>query len=182
VSVALGCFSGRDERSFRFFSPSSFFRPGKSANDPPPTKHDYDDKEDWDTTLNRDKFLPALNPALDRRANWWRALIPGFNPELHAKNRRIMKRAEAKIMANVKENPVSEPDEDPNTWLIEAKLDQDVFEWQSVRLDFRGSEIKAEIVETAMAEPTRCTIRTRGESPLKPGDHIYVDIREQSEL
>jgi hypothetical protein len=93
-----------------------------------------------------------------------------------------MKRAEAKIVANVKENPASEPDEDPNTRLIEAKLDQDVFEWESVRLDFRGAEIKAEIVETAMAEPTRCTVRTRGESPLKPGDHIHVDIREQNEL
>jgi hypothetical protein len=93
-----------------------------------------------------------------------------------------MKRVEAKIVANVKESPASEPDEDPNTWLIEAKLDQDVFEWESARLDFRGSEIKAEIVETAMSEPTRCTVRTHGESPLKPGDHIHVDIREQTEL
>jgi hypothetical protein len=93
-----------------------------------------------------------------------------------------MKRAEAKIVANVKESPASEPDEDPDTWLIEAKLDEDIFEWENVRLDFRGSEIKAEIVETAMTEPTRCTVRTRGQSPLKKGDHIHVDIREQNEL
>jgi hypothetical protein len=95
---------------------------------------------------------------------------------------KIMKRAEAKIVANVKESPGSELDKDPNTWLIEAKLDQDVFEWESVRLDFQGSEIKAEIVEATMSEPTRCTVRTHGESPLKPGDHIHVDIREQNEL
>jgi hypothetical protein len=93
-----------------------------------------------------------------------------------------MKRVEAKIVGNVKESPTSEPDEDPNTWLIEAKLDEDVFEWENVQLDFRGSEIKAEIVETAMTEPTRCTVRTRGQSPLKKGDHIHVDIREQKEL
>jgi hypothetical protein len=95
---------------------------------------------------------------------------------------KTMKRVEAKIVANVKESPASEPDEDPNTWLIEAKLDEDVLEWENVRLDFRGSEIKAEIVETAMTEPTRCTVRTRGQSPLKQGDHIHVDIREQKEL
>jgi hypothetical protein len=95
---------------------------------------------------------------------------------------KIMKRAEAKIVANIKESPTSEPDEDPDTWLIEAKLDEDVFEWENVRLDFRGSEIKAEIVETAMTEPTRCTVRTRGQSPLKKGDHIHVDIRGQHEL
>jgi hypothetical protein len=104
------------------------------------------------------------------------------NPEKNVETAQIMKRAEAKIVANVKESPDSEPDEDPNTWLIEAKLDEDVFEWESVRLDFRGSEINAEIVETAMSEPTRCTVRTRGKSPLKQGDHIHVDIREQNEL
>ena len=105
-----------------------------------------------------------------------------INPEIHPKLVKIMKRAEAKIVANTKESPASEPDEDPDTWLIEAKLDEDVFEWENVRLDFRGSEIKAEIVETAMTEPTRCTVRTRGKSPLKQGDHVHVDIREQNEL
>ena len=109
-------------------------------------------------------------------------LMECINPQIHPKLVKIMKRAEAKIVANTKESPASEPDEDPNTWLIEAKLDEDVFEWENVRLDFRGSEIKAEIVETAMTEPTRCTVRTRGQSPLKKGDHIHVDIREQKEL
>ena len=109
-------------------------------------------------------------------------LVERIEPEIHPKTVKIMKRAEAKIVANTKESPASEPDEDPDTWLIEAKLDEDVFEWENVRLDFRGSEIKAEIVETAMTEPTRFTVRTRGESPLKQGDHIHVDIREQNEL
>jgi hypothetical protein len=105
-----------------------------------------------------------------------------LNPENSSPTCQTMKRVEAKIVANVKESPTSEPDEDPNTWLIEAKLEEDVFEWENVQLDFRGSEIKAEIVETAMTEPTRCTVRTRGQSPLKQGDHIHVDIREQREL
>ena len=47
-----------------------------------------------------------------------------------------MKRAEAKIVDNKKEDPASEPDQDPNTWLIEAKLDQDILDWETVRLDF----------------------------------------------
>jgi hypothetical protein len=118
-----------------------------------------------------------LNPALDRRAN-----LERIEPRDSSQPVKIMKRAEAKIVANIKESPTSEPDEDPDTWLIEAKLDEDVFEWENVRLDFRGSEIKAEIVETAMTEPTRCTVRTRGQSPLKKGDHIHVDIRGQHEL
>jgi hypothetical protein len=120
----------------------------------------------------------GLNPALDRRANCWSAL----NSEIHPKPVKTMKRVEAKIVGNAKENPASEPDQAPDTWLIEAKLDEDVFGWENVRLDLRGSEIKAEIVETTMTEPSRCTVRTRGQSPLKQGDHIHVDIREQSEL
>jgi hypothetical protein len=93
-----------------------------------------------------------------------------------------MKRAEAKIVGNIKESPASEPDEDQNTWLIELKLDQDVLEWESARVDLRASEVKAEILETSMSEATRCTVRTRGRSPLKEGDHLHVDIREQKEL
>ena len=64
-----------------------------------------------------------LNPALDRRAN----LRGALNPEIHVKPVKTMKRVEAKIVGNVKESPTSEPDEDPNTWLIEAKLEEDVF-------------------------------------------------------
>jgi hypothetical protein len=36
-----------------------------------------------------------------------------------------MRRAEAKVVENSKEDTASEPDQDPNTWLIEAKLEED---------------------------------------------------------
>ena len=93
-----------------------------------------------------------------------------------------MKRVNAKIEENRKEDPASEPDKDPNTWLIEAKLDEDIIDWETVRLDFRFDEIEAEIVESSMSEPTRFTVRTRGKSPLKKGDLIHVDIWEQNEI
>jgi hypothetical protein len=92
-----------------------------------------------------------------------------------------MKRVDAKIEDNRKEDPVSEPDKDPKTWLIEAKLDEDIIDWETVRLDFRFDEIEAEIVESSMSEPNRFTVRTRGKSPLKKGDVLHVDIREQNE-
>ena len=91
-----------------------------------------------------------------------------------------MKRVEAKIIENKKEDPVTEPDRDPNTWLIEAKIGEDILDWETVRLDFRSSEIEAEIVESSMSEPGQFTVRTRGQSPLGEGDLIHVDIREQS--
>jgi hypothetical protein len=75
---------------------------------------------------------------------------------------------------------LSEPDKDPNTWLIEAKLDEDIIDWETVRLDFRFDQIEAEIVESSMSEPNRFTVRTRGKSPLKKGDVIQVDIRERT--
>ena len=78
-----------------------------------------------------------------------------------------MRRVEAKIVENRKEDPASEPDQKPNTWLIEAKLDEDILDWESVRLDFRFSEIDAEIVESSMSKPDRFTVRTRGKSPYK---------------
>jgi len=62
-----------------------------------------------------------------------------------------MRRVEAKIVENRKEDPASEPDRDPNTWLIEAKLDEDILDWETVRLDFRFSEIDAEILESSMS-------------------------------
>ena len=92
-----------------------------------------------------------------------------------------MKRVNAKIEENRKEDPASEPDKDSNTWLIDAKLDEDIINWETVRLDFRFDQIEAEIVESSMSEPNRVTVRTRGKSPLKKGDVIHVDIREQSE-
>jgi hypothetical protein len=92
-----------------------------------------------------------------------------------------MRRAEAKVVENLKEDPASEPDQDPNTWLIEAKLEQDILEWETVRLDFRSSEIEAEIIESSMSEPNYFTIRTRDKSPLQKGDVIHVDVRDQTE-
>lgn len=92
-----------------------------------------------------------------------------------------MKRTEAKIVANLKEIRESEPDQDPGTWIVEAKLDEDILDWETVRLDFRSSEIEAEILETSMSEPAHCVVRTRGKSPLKEGDTVHVDIREQME-
>jgi hypothetical protein len=92
-----------------------------------------------------------------------------------------MKRVKAKIVENTKEDPASEPDQDPNTWLIEAKLDEDMLDWETVRLDFRFPEIESEIVESSMSEPNYFTIRTRGKSPLQKGDVIHVDIRTQTE-
>lgn len=92
-----------------------------------------------------------------------------------------MKRADAKIVANQKENPVAGPDQDLDTWLFEAKLGEDILGWETVRLNFRSSEIETEILESNMTEPNRFTVRTRGKSPLKAGDIIHVDIREQQE-
>ncbi|HEY1478102.1 MAG TPA: hypothetical protein VGF37_10500 [Chthoniobacterales bacterium] len=91
-----------------------------------------------------------------------------------------MKRVQAKIEENRKEDPVSEPDKDPDTWIIEAKLDEDIVAWETVQLDISFSGIGAEIVEISMSEPNRFTVRTRGESPLKKGDVIPVNIREQN--
>jgi hypothetical protein len=93
----------------------------------------------------------------------------------------FMKKVEAKIIENRKENPASEPDQDPNTWLIEAKLGEDILDWETVRLDFQSSEIDAEIAETSMSEPDRFTVRTRGRSPLEKGDVIHVVIRAGQE-
>jgi hypothetical protein len=92
-----------------------------------------------------------------------------------------MKRVQAKIVENRKEDPASETDRDPNTWLIEAKLDEDILDWESVRLDFRFSEIDAEIVESSMSEAGRFTVRTHGKSPLQKGDVIHFDIWKQNE-
>jgi hypothetical protein len=92
-----------------------------------------------------------------------------------------MRRVEATIVKNRKEDPASEPDQDQNTWLVEAKLDEDILAWESVRLDFRFSEIDAEIVESSMSKPDRFTVRTRGKSPLLKHDVIHVDIRNQNE-
>jgi hypothetical protein len=91
-----------------------------------------------------------------------------------------MKRVQAKVEGNRKEDPESEPDNESNTWLIEAKLEEDIFDWENVRLDFH-SEIEAEILESSMSEPNLFTVRTRGKSPLKKGDVIHLDVRQQNQ-
>lgn len=88
-----------------------------------------------------------------------------------------MKRVEAKILENEPEDPRTEPDQEPNTWLIQGRLSEDVRDWENVRLDFQSSEIEAEIIESSLSNPTRFTIRTSGRSPLKKGDLMQVDIR-----
>ena len=92
-----------------------------------------------------------------------------------------MRTVQAKIEENRKEVPESEPDKDQNTWLIEAKLDEHIADWETVQLDFRPGEIEAEIVESSMSEPNRMTLRTRGKSLLKKGQVIQVDVRDQNE-
>jgi len=80
-----------------------------------------------------------------------------------------MKRVEAKILENEPEDPGTEPDREPNTWLIQGKLSEDVLDWENVRLDFQSSEIEAEIIESSLSDPSRLTIQTSGRSPLKKG-------------
>jgi hypothetical protein len=92
-----------------------------------------------------------------------------------------MKIIRATIVGNSKEDPASEPDHDPNTWLLEAKLEVWIPDWEIVHLDFRSSEIKADVVESSMSKPNHLTIRTRGKSPLQKSDSIHVDLRRPNE-
>jgi hypothetical protein len=89
-----------------------------------------------------------------------------------------MKIYEAKIEENKKEDPRSEPDKDRSTWLIVGKFVEDVPNWETAKLDFRSAEIGAEIVESSSSGPKTFTVRTRGESPLRKGDVIQVNVRE----
>jgi HSP20 family molecular chaperone IbpA len=89
-----------------------------------------------------------------------------------------MKRVQAKIEENRKEDPTSEPDNDSDRWLIEARLEEDIPNWQNVRLHFESPGVEAEIVEVSMSGPNRFTVRTESESPLKKGDVIQVEVRE----
>jgi len=88
-----------------------------------------------------------------------------------------MKRVEARILENEQEDPRTEPDQEPNTWLIQGKLREDIVDWENARLDFQTAEIEAEIIESSMSEPSCFTIRTSGKSPLQKGDSIHVNIR-----
>ena len=77
-----------------------------------------------------------------------------------------MKRILAKVEANQKEDPSSELGSDPNTWLIEARLEEDIPDWESAQLHSESPGVEAEIIEVTITEPTRFIVRTRGESPL----------------
>lgn len=89
-----------------------------------------------------------------------------------------MKRIQAKIEENRKEDPTSGPDKDPNTWLIDARLEEDIPNWENVGLHFASPGVEAEIVEVSMSGPDRFTVRTESESPLKKGDVIHVEVRD----
>ncbi|MGA8657577.1 MAG: hypothetical protein WB586_15640 [Chthoniobacterales bacterium] len=91
-----------------------------------------------------------------------------------------MKIYEAKIEENRKEDPASEPDEDQNTWLIVGKFVEDVPNWETAQLDFHSAEIGAEFIEGSSSGPKSFTVRTRGASPLRKGDVIHVNVREES--
>jgi hypothetical protein len=60
----------------------------------------------------------------------------------------------------------------------ETRRSEDIIDWENARLDFQLAEIEAEIIETSLPEPSRFIIRTSGESPLRKGDVIHVDIRK----
>jgi HSP20 family molecular chaperone IbpA len=47
-----------------------------------------------------------------------------------------------------------------------------------VRLQFESPGVEAEILEVSMSESNRFTVRTEGESPLKRGDTIQVQVWE----
>jgi hypothetical protein len=71
--------------------------------------------------------------------------------------------------------------QDPNTWLVAAKLDEDIPDWKAC--DSTGfSEIDAEIVKSSMSKPDRFTVRTRAKSPLQKDDVIHCDIRNRNEI
>jgi hypothetical protein len=91
-----------------------------------------------------------------------------------------MKVLEAKVVENRKEAPGSEPDQRADTWLIEAKLVQDVMGWENMRIEVQTSEIGAEIIETSMGSAREFTVRTRGQSQVKKGETLHVAVREAS--
>jgi HSP20 family molecular chaperone IbpA len=93
-----------------------------------------------------------------------------------------MKRVQARIEENRKEHPSSEPDHDPNAWLIEARLKEDIPNWQNVRLQFESPGVEAEVLEVSMSDSNWFTVRTEGKSPLKRGDIIQVQVWEENPI
>jgi len=93
-----------------------------------------------------------------------------------------MKRVQARIEENRKEDPSSELDHDPNTWLIEGRLEEVIPNWDNARLQFESPGVEAEILDVSMSESNRFTVRTEGESPLKRGDIIQGQVCEQNPI
>ena len=89
-----------------------------------------------------------------------------------------MKILEAKVVESRNEEAGTEPDHRTDTWLVEAKLEQDLMGWENMRLDVRAPEIGAEIVEATMADAKRVTLRTRGEPKIHKGSRFAVAVRE----
>ena len=49
-----------------------------------------------------------------------------------------MKRVNAKVQENRRDDPKNELDKDPNTWLIEAQLEEDLPDWERAQLHFQA--------------------------------------------
>jgi hypothetical protein len=89
-----------------------------------------------------------------------------------------MKILEAKVVESRKEEAGTEPDQRTDSWLVEAKLEGDLVDWENMRIDVRAPEIGAEIIETTMADAKRFTIRTRGEPKVHKHSRFVVAVRE----
>jgi hypothetical protein len=89
-----------------------------------------------------------------------------------------MKVLSAKVVESRKEEPGTEPDHRTDTWLIEAKLEQDLMGWENMKIEVPASEIGAEIVETAIADAQHFTLRTRGEPKVHKSSVFAVAVRE----
>ena len=89
-----------------------------------------------------------------------------------------MKILNAKIVESRKEEPGTEPDRRADTWLLEAKLENDLIGWENMKIDVPAPEIGAEIIETTMADAKHFTIRTRGEPKVRKGSGFTVAVRE----
>jgi hypothetical protein len=89
-----------------------------------------------------------------------------------------MKVLNAKVLESRREEPGTEPDDLTNTWLIEAKLEQDLMGWDKLKIEVPATEIGAEIVETTIADAQHFTVRTQGEPKVRTGSTFAVALRE----
>ena len=89
-----------------------------------------------------------------------------------------MKILQAKVVESRKEEASAEPDRRTDTWLVEARLENELMGWENMRMDVRAPEIGAEIVEATMAYAKRFTIRACGEPKVHKGSKFGVAVRE----